>query len=218
MFLFHAGNTGQDCLKTEIPEQGAETRSLPTGAIKNGCHENAMKDAHTTYISLGSNLKSRWGQPEANLDKALEMLDARKECCLDAVSSLYLTEPQNLRDQPWFANRVARLSCCPDVTALTLLRILQEIEVEMGRCRDHTSLRFGPRIIDLDLLLFDQERWTAPDLLLPHPRLAERAFVLLPLCELDPELSIPGLDRGDDTPKTLLARLSYRLEENRIYQ
>lgn len=174
--------------------------------------------AHTVYISLGSNLESEWGGPEANLAKALAILTDQPWFRVDGVSAIYMTEPQNLREQPWFANQVARLLCLSGVSAERMLALLHQCEACMGRRRDGATLRFGPRIIDLDLLLFDDEQRAGPELFLPHPRLPERAFVLAPLCDLAPDLRIPGRRPGDDTPRLLLKKLAYRLEGKRIYQ
>lgn len=175
-----------------------------------------MDDAHAVYISLGSNLKSQWGGPEDNLARALDLLAEQPSLRVDGVSAIYMTEPQNLREQPWFANQVARLLCRTDMSAEGMMTVLHHCEARMGRRRD--GPRFGPRIIDLDMLLFDDEQRTGPDLFVPHPRLAERAFVLAPLCDLAPDLRIPARQPGDDTPRLLLKKLVYRLEGKRIYQ
>lgn len=183
-----------------------------------------MEYSHTAYVSLGSNLESEWGGPESNLGRALELLAAGSGLKVDAVSPVYLTEPQNLKEQPWFANQVVRLHCGPALTSFPLLARLHEIEAAMGRRRAHAgengggAARYGPRVIDLDILLFDDEKQETPELTLPHPRLAERAFVLVPLQDIEPDLIIPGRERGSRTLRELLGTLSYRLERNRIYQ
>ena len=110
------------------------------------------------------------------------------------------------------------------MTALELLDRLQAIEKAMGRRRDtadtngQAALRYGPRIIDLDILLFDGEHCASPRLTLPHPRLTERAFVLVPLHDLAPDLTIPGEAPGGKTPREILDSLRYRVQGNRIYQ
>lgn len=177
-----------------------------------------MDYAHTVYISLGSNLESQWGGPEDNLARALALLAEQPSLRVDGVSAVYMTEPQNLREQPWFANQVARLVCPSAMSAEDMMTLLHHCEARMGRRRDGATPRFGPRIIDLDMLLFDDEQRTGPSFFVPHPRLAERAFVLAPLCDLAPDLHIPARPPGEDTPRLLLKKLVYRLEGKCIYQ
>jgi len=135
----------------------------------------------TAYVGLGSNLGGR----EAMIGRAVELLGDE----VIAVSSLLETEPWGYVDQPRFVNAVARLETSR--TPRELLDRLLEIERELGRSRE--GPRFGPRTIDLDLLLYGDERIDEPGLTVPHPRLHERAFVLEPLAELDPALVVPGL-------------------------
>jgi 2-amino-4-hydroxy-6-hydroxymethyldihydropteridine diphosphokinase len=149
----------------------------------------------TAYIGLGANL----GHREATLRRALELLDGEPGIEVTAVSAFRDTAPVGLRDQPRFLNAAARIE-----TALRpreLLERLLAVEQALGRTR--TGPRFGPRTIDLDLLLYGDSMLAEPGLTVPHPRLRERAFVLEPLAELDPTLAIPGL--GD--VKSLLAAL-----------
>ena len=124
-------------------------------------------------ISLGSNV----GDRTANLGKALALTS--KSLSTIAVSSAYETEPMYLEDQPWFVNcaLVARTEMAPR----PLLRYLQDVEAEIGRRR---VVRYGPRIIDIDIVLYDRLIVSEPGLEIPHPRLAERAFVLVPLAEV----------------------------------
>lgn len=147
------------------------------------------------WIGLGANL----GERAATLDAALEAIDRLDETRLQAVSRYYITPPWGETDQPDFLNAVARV--CTALSARSLLTNLQAIEADLGRRR--TGRRWGPRVIDLDLLVFGDERIDLPELTVPHPRIAERAFVLVPLGELAPELVIPGQGRAD----ALLARL-----------
>lgn len=124
--------------------------------------------------------------PLASLDKnvntALKALDALEGVRVVAVSPSYYTEPQGLRDQAWFVNRVARLECDFTLKPHALLAKCLKIEDDMGRCRsEDPALRFGPRPIDIDILLFGQQVIDTPSLIVPHPRMHERAFVLVPL-------------------------------------
>jgi 2-amino-4-hydroxy-6-hydroxymethyldihydropteridine diphosphokinase len=140
-----------------------------------------------SYIGLGSNL----GDREAFLRRALELLRADPEIDVTAVSSVRETDPVGLVDQPRFLNAVARVET--DLTPRELLARMLAAERELGRRRD--GPRFGPRTIDLDLLIYGDEEIDEPGLIVPHPRLAERHFVLEPLHELDPSLVVPGRGR-----------------------
>ena len=147
------------------------------------------------YIGLGSNL----GERELTIRRALELLGAYEDIGVEAVSSLRETDPVGYDDQPRFLNGAAVLRT--ELAPRVLLERLQEIELELGR--DRSSPRFGPRTIDLDLLLYGNDRIEEPGLEIPHPRLAERRFVLEPLAELDAAIYVPG--RG--SVRALLAAL-----------
>ena len=136
------------------------------------------------YVGLGSNL----GDREATIRRAVELLDERAGIDVVAVSTLRETEPVGYEDQPRFLNGAAALEV--DFTARGLLDELLAVERELGRDRSQES-RWGPRTIDLDLLLYGEETVDEPGLTVPHPRLAERLFVLEPLYELAPELTLP---------------------------
>jgi 2-amino-4-hydroxy-6-hydroxymethyldihydropteridine diphosphokinase len=136
------------------------------------------------YIGLGSNL----GDREATIRQALELLTERGDVELEAVSSLRETDPVGYTDQPRFLNGAAALST--DLAPRAVLQRLQSVERTLGR--DRTGPRYGPRTIDLDLLLYDDERINESGLEIPHPRLSERRFVLEPLAELDSGLEVPG--------------------------
>jgi len=140
----------------------------------------------TAFVGIGSNL----GEPERQIAAALEQLAAEDGIELVAVSTLRETEPVGYLDQPNFLNGAAQLE-----TALPpreLLERLLAIEGLLGRVRGEGP-RFGPRTIDLDLLLYGEQTIDEPGLTVPHPRLWERRFVLEPLAELAPGLDIPGL-------------------------
>jgi 2-amino-4-hydroxy-6-hydroxymethyldihydropteridine diphosphokinase len=130
------------------------------------------------YVGLGSNL----GDREATIRRAADLIRARR------LSTLIETEPWGYADQPLFLNAAAEIET--PLPARQLLDLLLEVERRLGR--DRSGPRFGPRTIDLDLLLYGDERVSEPGLEVPHPRLAERRFVLEPLAELGPGLKIPG--------------------------
>jgi len=137
------------------------------------------------FVGIGSNL----GEPERQIAEALELLRAEDGIEVVAVSSLQETEPVGYRNQPNFLNGAAALET--ELSPRELLTRLLEIERRLGRERG-AGPRFGPRTIDLDLLLYGDETVDEPGLTVPHPRLAERRFALEPLAELDPSLEIPG--------------------------
>ena len=135
------------------------------------------------YVGLGANL----GDREATIRQALDLLAADPQVDVVAVSSLRETDPVGLLDQPRFLNGAAAIET--DLPPRELLARLLATERSLGRTRD---VRNGPRTIDLDLLLAGGVTLDEPGLTLPHPRLHERAFVLEPLAELDPQLVVPG--------------------------
>jgi 2-amino-4-hydroxy-6-hydroxymethyldihydropteridine diphosphokinase len=136
------------------------------------------------YIGLGANL----GQPAAQLREALVLLAETPGIALVAQSSLYRSAPLGPPDQPDYCNAV----CSVDTTLSPdeLLSRLHAVERQLGRARP--PVRWAPRIIDLDLLHYDAVKLKTPRLTLPHPELARRNFVLVPLAEIAPELEIPG--------------------------
>lgn len=135
------------------------------------------------YVGLGSNL----GDREATLLRALELLAAEAGVAVTTVSAFRDTEPVGYVDQPRFLNAVAAVDT--ELTARELLDQLLGVERSLGRRRD--GPRFGPRTVDLDLLLYGDATIEEPGLSVPHPRLGERRFVLEPLAELDPALALP---------------------------
>lgn len=143
----------------------------------------------TAYVALGANL----GDPVATVRSAFTALRGIPATHFLAASSLYRTAPVGLRHQPDFINAVAVLEVDNAVLpAPTLLEHLLAIEADFGRIRKPGSLRDAPRTLDLDLLLYGDQTLDLPGLKLPHPRIAERAFVLAPLDEIAPGLRIPG--------------------------
>jgi len=142
----------------------------------------------TAAIALGSNLPSEFGDREANLREALRRLAALGR--VTAASSFHDTEPVGYTEQPRFLNAAALIET--ELWPLELLRGLLEIERAMGRDRESAPAK-GPRVIDLDLLLYDDMELETPELTLPHPAMHERAFVLGPLAEIAPDWVHPGL-------------------------
>src|SRR6266852_7253776 len=149
----------------------------------------------TVYLSLGSNI----GDREKNLRTAIASLsDANVR--VTRVSSFYETEPVDLREQPWFLNCVVEGTT--KIAALELLHALREIE---RRMESQKLVPKGPRLIDMDILLYGEETIDAPELQVPHPRMHLRRFVLAPLAEIAPEQKHPSWSgtAGDLLAKTL---------------
>jgi 2-amino-4-hydroxy-6-hydroxymethyldihydropteridine diphosphokinase len=135
------------------------------------------------YVGLGANL----GDREATLRRAVDLLGAEPGVEVVAVSTLRETEPVGYLDQPRFLNGAVAVET--ELEPGELLARLLAVEQELGR--ERTGPRYGPRTVDLDLLLYGDRVVDEPGLSVPHPRLAERPFALEPLAELDPELSLP---------------------------
>ncbi|MGQ9675303.1 MAG: 2-amino-4-hydroxy-6-hydroxymethyldihydropteridine diphosphokinase [Chloroflexota bacterium] len=154
-------------------------------------------------LGLGSNLGNRVD----NLQRALTEL--QRFVNVEQVSSLYESEPVGLRDQPWFLNAVCVATT--DLAPETLLEVAKEIERKLGR---RGVIRFGPRPIDVDILFYNGRVIDSPSLQVPHPRMIERAFVLVPLTEILPEIVHPVIGQ---TAAELLADLQ-EPEEVRLYR
>jgi 2-amino-4-hydroxy-6-hydroxymethyldihydropteridine diphosphokinase len=142
------------------------------------------------YVGVGANLGNR----EETIARAVELLGRRDGVEVVAVSTLRETDPVGFTDQPRFVNGAVAVET--ELEPRQLLDTLLAVERELGRTRE--GLRFGPRTIDLDLLVFGDRELSEPGLTVPHPRLAERLFALEPLADLDPDLSIPGRGRVSD--------------------
>ena len=140
--------------------------------------------AVTAYVGIGSNLDG----PAERVRRAARSLSSIPDTRLEALSSWYLTPPLGPADQPDYINGVAVLATA--LPPIALFESLRAIELRQGRRR---GTRWGPRTLDLDLLVYGDVELDGPDLILPHPRMAERAFVLVPLAEVAPDALIPGL-------------------------
>lgn len=137
-------------------------------------------EAVTVYLGLGSNL----GDRQNSLDRALEQLSQRFK--VSNVSSIYDTEPVGNAEQPRFLNLVCQIST--RLAPAELLTLVKGIEMKLGRMPGKSG---GPRPIDIDILLYGDQVLDTPELVIPHPRLAERAFVLVPLAEIAPDIVHP---------------------------
>lgn len=140
----------------------------------------------TAYLSIGSNL----ADPESQCQNAVAALDSSPGLSVTRVSPLYRTRPVEEPDQPWFVNAVVEVRT--SMVASGLLAVCRDIENRMGRVREY---RFGPRVIDIDILMFGDECVEIPDLVVPHPRMTARRFVLVPLCDMVPDLRHPASGR-----------------------
>ncbi len=164
------------------------------------------------YVALGSNL----GDPEKQLCTAVNALAALSECQLDGVSSVYRSAALGPGTQPDYLNAVVRLHTA--LNAEALLDALQQIEQQQGRIRDVT---WGPRTLDLDLLLYDDQTITSPRLTVPHPQMQHRHFVLYPLREIGGDtLVLPGGTALDallqHCPEEGLVKTPYQLPYSRL--
>jgi len=139
---------------------------------------------NTAYLSVGSNI----GEAIDNCRSGIVSL-ALNGIELGSVSRFYLTEPMGYADQPWFINGVFQIST--ELEPVSLLKRLKQAERECGRV--DTGIRFGPRVIDFDILLYADIVMDTAELILPHPRMHQRRFVLQPLCDIAPELAHPVL-------------------------
>lgn len=140
----------------------------------------------TVYLCLGSNL----GEREKNLSQALTILSQKLN--LEKVSFIYETEPIGYKEQPFFLNLVCQVST--DLSPDALLRLAKTIEHNMGR--EPSAQINAPRVIDIDILLYDTQIIETRDLIIPHPRITERAFVLIPLAEIAPEFVHPRISKS----------------------
>ena len=163
----------------------------------------------TAFVALGSNLAGVLESPQAQLNTALASLDKLAFSRVRRVSSFYSTPAWGDNNQPNYINAVAEIHT--DLAADALLFALQAIENEQGRIRD-PNRRNGPRTLDLDLLLYGRSRLNTTELTCPHPRMHERAFVMLPLLEIAPDVHIPGLAKAESFLAALNLSDIFKLE------
>ncbi|MBL0732389.1 MAG: 2-amino-4-hydroxy-6-hydroxymethyldihydropteridine diphosphokinase [Desulfosarcina sp.] len=152
--------------------------------------------AHTVFISAGSNI----GDKSGNCKKGIAALIRTGHAVLLKESKFYKTEPVDYTEQDWFVNCAVKIST--PLEPLELLTEIKKIESEAGRKKD--AVRFGPRVLDLDIIFFDDQVIESDNLIIPHPRMHERRFVLMPICDIDPNIIHPILKKNIPT---LLAEL-----------
>ena len=142
-----------------------------------------MANPITAYIGLGGNI----GDVLGNMHAALKTLNMHKHISVKAISNIYKTPPWGIKEQDWFLNACASVETT--LSAQELLRECLDAEKALKRVRD---IRWGPRTIDLDVLFFCNQQINEDNLQVPHPRIHERAFVLMPMADLAPELALEG--------------------------
>ena len=152
-------------------------------AATRGCKQQ-MSALHIAYISVGSNL----GNKLENCRQGIQSL-TQSNARLTAQSHIYQTEPVDYKDQDWFINYAVEIET--DLDPFQLMERIQKIQRKAGRT--HNKIRFGPRILDLDIILYEDVVICSPQLTIPHPRMHERRFVLQPLCDIDSTILHPVL-------------------------
>ena len=147
---------------------------------------------NTAFIALGSNIENRYNY----LANAIQLLNNDPKINVVNFSSIYETDPIGYEDQDLFLNMVVKIST--DFSAAELLDFCLKTELKLGRKRE---IRWGPRTIDLDIVLYNQENIETDNLIIPHPRMHERAFVMIPLLEIEPDIFIPAMEELPETNK-----------------
>lgn len=146
--------------------------------------------SHSAYISVGSNL----GDKLACCRQGIAQVAALPRTELAVQSPFYRTAPVDYLDQDWFIN--AAIKVATNLAPEALLTALQAIQRKAGRTPEGDKIRFGPRLLDLDIIFYDDLVLDLPDLVVPHPRMHKRRFVLKPLCDIDPKILHPVLGRS----------------------
>lgn len=153
-------------------------------------------DQQFVYLSIGSNI----GDKKRNLEKAITRLHKLNKIDVIGVSSFYKTQPQNYTDQDWFVNAALKIKTL--LGPLELLAVLKTVEKDLDK--DGKSFRFGPRVIDLDIIYYEDLVLKTKTLEIPHPRMHERCFVLIPMCDIGAHTIHPVLKcRSDELLKKI---------------
>lgn len=146
-----------------------------------------MKQGHIAYISIGSNIGNRL----ENCKNSITSLAESKTSIISGRSPFYITEPVDYINQDLFVNLVVKIE-----TGLDPFRLLDKLKlIQSNAGRDHDAVRFSPRIIDLDIIMYDDFVINSPELIIPHPEMHKRRFVLKPICDIDPHIVHPVLKR-----------------------
>jgi 2-amino-4-hydroxy-6-hydroxymethyldihydropteridine diphosphokinase len=143
---------------------------------------------HTAYVAAGSNI----GNKLLNCKNGIDALTSANQTVLKDESKFYRTEPVHYKEQDWFVNWVVKIETPLD--PFELLQELKSIERDTGRV--YNPIRFGPRILDLDIILYDDVVKNSADLIIPHPMMHQRRFVLQPICDIDPKIVHPVLKKN----------------------
>ena len=143
-------------------------------------------NGHAAIISIGSNI----GDKEENCQKGIDALEAHANNTLLKVSPFYRTSPVDYLDQDWFVNAAVKIETL--LKPLELLEVLKAVQQQCGRTK--SGIRFGPRVLDLDIIFYDRLVMNTPTLEIPHPRMHKRRFVLQPICDIDPNIVHPLLN------------------------
>jgi 2-amino-4-hydroxy-6-hydroxymethyldihydropteridine diphosphokinase len=143
-------------------------------------------NGHAAIISIGSNI----GDKEENCQKGIDALEAHANNTLLKVSPFYRTSPVDYLDQDWFVNAAVKIETL--LKPLELLEVLKAVQQQCGRTM--SGIRFGPRVLDLDIIFYDRLVMNTPTLEIPHPRMHKRRFVLQPICDIDPDIVHPLLN------------------------
>ena len=154
------------------------------------------QNTHLVYLSVGSNI----GDKRFNCQTGISTLEDNGNITIIDRSPYYKTEPVNYENQDWFVNCVVTLRTA--LSPVALLKVLQAVEINGGRLQK--GVRFGPRILDMDILLYDARVLVSTELILPHPRMHKRRFVLAPFCDINSKVLHPVLKK---TVQDLLTRL-----------
>ena len=141
---------------------------------------------HTAIISVGSNI----GDKQDNCQKGIDRLMASGNAFLVKASRFYRTSPVDYLDQDWFVNAAVKIETL--LKPLELLEVLKAVQQQCGRTK--SGIRFGPRVLDLDIIFYDRLVMRSPTLEIPHPRMHKRRFVLQPICDIDPNIVHPLLN------------------------